>query len=357
MEKEQVETSETTEQPTNKKKRLAEKQQRRETVDEEEEKDEEAGGTWVRASDEVIAARRKVKPRRSKEPKEIEPAKFSIPAFPFENNRENKTEPSKEEKDSSKEPPKEEHIGTKETTAPVTQEEKTEVGNFVVVNKEDNAAPPTSLFSPQIKPLFSSTSFTFDPKLVFSNPQTAPSSTPSILFGNAGSTGNVGNPFGGGGLTNSNASSTNSQKDEEGGEEEGEQPKEEEKPSLAENSTTGEEGEDNLIQVKGKLFVYDKENTKWKERGTGICRLNQAKDKSYSRLIFREEKVRRILLNFRLSPVLNPSQNKNAITFLAPNVDDPKKIVTYSIKITEKPNSEQSATKLIELINQYKSNK
>lgn len=237
--------------------------------------------------------------------------------------------------------------------------------------------------------MFSSTSFTFDPKLVFSNPQTAPSSTPSILFGNAGSTanpfgnigsstatsfgntnlfgnagstansfGNVGNPFGGGGLTNSNASSTNSQKDdEEGGEEEGEQPKEEEKPSLAENSTTGEEGEDNLIQVKGKLFVYDKENTKWKERGTGICRLNQAKDKSYSRLIFREEKVRRILLNFRLSPVLNPSQNKNAITFLAPSVDDPKKIVTYSIKITEKPNSEQSATKLIELINQYKSNK
>jgi hypothetical protein len=48
------------------------------------------------------------------------------------------------------------------------------------------------------------------------------------------------------------------------------------KVSLSVTVQTGEEGEDSIFQVRGKLYFLSSQNS-WKERGTGLLKLNVRK--------------------------------------------------------------------------------
>ncbi|KAJ7019790.1 hypothetical protein C8F04DRAFT_1146674 [Mycena alexandri] len=87
-------------------------------------------------------------------------------------------------------------------------------------------------------------------------------------------------------------------KDEE---EEGKSDEEGAKPVLTEQEfTTGEEDEETLHQVRGKLYSLV-DGTQWKERGTGTLKLNvRRSDGGGARLVMRKEAVYTVLLNVTL---------------------------------------------------------
>ncbi|TBU22458.1 hypothetical protein BD311DRAFT_705467 [Dichomitus squalens] len=84
-------------------------------------------------------------------------------------------------------------------------------------------------------------------------------------------------------------------------EDEGEEEEEQKKLNLTEQEVhTGEEDEDTVYQVRGKLFALSEQN-QWKERGTGMLRLNvRTEDGGGARLIMRKEAVYTVLLNATL---------------------------------------------------------
>ncbi|KAJ7716134.1 hypothetical protein B0H16DRAFT_1614505 [Mycena metata] len=73
------------------------------------------------------------------------------------------------------------------------------------------------------------------------------------------------------------------------------------KPVLTEQEfTTGEEDEETLHQVRGKLYSLV-DGTQWKERGTGTLKLNvRRSDGGGARLVMRKEAVYTVLLNVTL---------------------------------------------------------
>ncbi|CDO69678.1 hypothetical protein BN946_scf184851.g66 [Trametes cinnabarina] len=82
---------------------------------------------------------------------------------------------------------------------------------------------------------------------------------------------------------------------------EDEQSEEEKKLNLQQQEVhTGEEDEDTVYQVRGKLFALSPQN-QWKERGTGTLRLNvRREDGGGARLVMRKEAVYTVLLNATL---------------------------------------------------------
>ncbi|PWZ52514.1 Ran-binding protein 1 c [Zea mays] len=61
--------------------------------------------------------------------------------------------------------------------------------------------------------------------------------------------------------------------------------------------TTGEEDEDALLDMKAKLYRFDKEGNQWKERGTGTVKLLKHKDTAKVRLVMRQAKTLKICAN------------------------------------------------------------
>jgi len=69
----------------------------------------------------------------------------------------------------------------------------------------------------------------------------------------------------------------------------------------AQDVVTGEEDEETLMQMRGKLFLLD--GGQWRERGTGILKINvKAADGSAPRLVMRKDAVHTLLLNQPLFP-------------------------------------------------------
>ena len=61
--------------------------------------------------------------------------------------------------------------------------------------------------------------------------------------------------------------------------------------------TTGEEDEDVLLDMKAKLYRFDKEGSQWKERGTGTVKLLKHKETAKVRLVMRQTKTLKICAN------------------------------------------------------------
>ncbi|XP_062215925.1 ran-binding protein 1 homolog c-like [Phragmites australis] len=61
--------------------------------------------------------------------------------------------------------------------------------------------------------------------------------------------------------------------------------------------TTGEEDEDVLLDMKAKLYRFDKEGNQWKERGTGTVKLLKHKETTKVRLVMRQAKTLKICAN------------------------------------------------------------
>ncbi|EJD48062.1 hypothetical protein AURDEDRAFT_113287 [Auricularia subglabra TFB-10046 SS5] len=92
----------------------------------------------------------------------------------------------------------------------------------------------------------------------------------------------------------------------------------ERKLNLAEQElTTGEEDEETVHQVRAKLFIMETSKG-WKERGTGLLKLNVKKaDGSSPRLIMRAEGVYRVILNepFFMGMSFQMQESMRTITF------------------------------------------
>jgi len=61
--------------------------------------------------------------------------------------------------------------------------------------------------------------------------------------------------------------------------------------------TTGEEDEDVLLDMKAKLYRFDKDGNQWKERGTGTVKLLKHKETGKVRLVMRQAKTLKICAN------------------------------------------------------------
>ncbi|KAI0501922.1 hypothetical protein KFK09_016867 [Dendrobium nobile] len=61
--------------------------------------------------------------------------------------------------------------------------------------------------------------------------------------------------------------------------------------------TTGEEDEEVLLDLKAKLYRFDKEGNQWKERGTGSVKILKHKETGKVRLVMRQVKTLKICAN------------------------------------------------------------
>ena len=61
--------------------------------------------------------------------------------------------------------------------------------------------------------------------------------------------------------------------------------------------TTGEEDEEVLLDMKAKLYRFDKEGSQWKERGTGTVKLLKHQETAKVRLVMRQAKTLKICAN------------------------------------------------------------
>ncbi|KAI3760392.1 hypothetical protein L1987_50787 [Smallanthus sonchifolius] len=61
--------------------------------------------------------------------------------------------------------------------------------------------------------------------------------------------------------------------------------------------TTGEENEDSILDLKSKLYRFDKDGNQWKERGGGSVKLLKHKETGKVRLVMRQSKTLKICAN------------------------------------------------------------
>ncbi|KZV96401.1 hypothetical protein EXIGLDRAFT_833644 [Exidia glandulosa HHB12029] len=98
---------------------------------------------------------------------------------------------------------------------------------------------------------------------------------------------------------------------------------------------TGEEEETTVHQTRAKLFVMEQSNS-WKERGTGMLKLNVRKsDRSAARIVMRAEGVYRVILNEPLFSGMNfsVSETVRTVTFGgAPQADG--RITLYTLRFS-----------------------
>ncbi|XP_010247368.1 PREDICTED: ran-binding protein 1 homolog b-like [Nelumbo nucifera] len=69
--------------------------------------------------------------------------------------------------------------------------------------------------------------------------------------------------------------------------------------------TSGEEEEDVLLDLKSKLYRYDKEGSQWKERGTGTVKLLNHRGTGKVRLVMRQSKTLKICANHLVLPSIS----------------------------------------------------
>ncbi|KMZ67552.1 hypothetical protein ZOSMA_264G00310 [Zostera marina] len=68
--------------------------------------------------------------------------------------------------------------------------------------------------------------------------------------------------------------------------------------------TTGEEDEEILLDLKSKLYRFDKEGNQWKERGVGTVKLLKHKESKKVRLVMRQTKTLKICANHLVLPTI-----------------------------------------------------
>ncbi|THU54186.1 hypothetical protein C4D60_Mb10t22380 [Musa balbisiana] len=69
--------------------------------------------------------------------------------------------------------------------------------------------------------------------------------------------------------------------------------------------TTGEEEEDVLLDLKAKLYRFDKDGNQWKERGTGSVKLLKHTETGKVRLVMRQAKTLKICANHLGGPLVS----------------------------------------------------
>ncbi|XP_022755563.1 ran-binding protein 1 homolog c-like [Durio zibethinus] len=68
--------------------------------------------------------------------------------------------------------------------------------------------------------------------------------------------------------------------------------------------STGEENEDPILDLKSKLYRFDKDGNQWKERGVGTVKLLKHKETGKVRLVMRQSKTLKICANHLVLPTM-----------------------------------------------------
>ncbi|GLT89402.1 hypothetical protein SLE2022_073830 [Rubroshorea leprosula] len=73
--------------------------------------------------------------------------------------------------------------------------------------------------------------------------------------------------------------------------------------------TTGEEDEDPILDLKSKLYRFDKDGNQWKERGVGTVKLLKHKVTGKVRLVMRQSKTLKICANHFVLPTMSVQEH------------------------------------------------
>ncbi|KAK3441982.1 hypothetical protein EUGRSUZ_B02236 [Eucalyptus grandis] len=73
--------------------------------------------------------------------------------------------------------------------------------------------------------------------------------------------------------------------------------------------TTGEEDEEAILDLKAKLYRFDKEGNQWKERGAGSVRFLKHKETGKVRLVMRQSKTLKICANHLIIPTMSVQEH------------------------------------------------
>ncbi|KAK1357129.1 ran-binding protein 1-like [Heracleum sosnowskyi] len=68
--------------------------------------------------------------------------------------------------------------------------------------------------------------------------------------------------------------------------------------------TTGEENEEAILDLKSKLYRFDKDGNQWKERGAGTVKFLKHKETGKVRLVMRQSKTLKICANHLVVPTM-----------------------------------------------------
>ncbi|KAM0051196.1 putative Ran binding domain, PH-like domain superfamily [Helianthus debilis subsp. tardiflorus] len=73
--------------------------------------------------------------------------------------------------------------------------------------------------------------------------------------------------------------------------------------------STGEEDEDAILDLKAKLYRFDKDGNQWKERGAGSVRFLKHKRTEKVRLVMRQSKTLKICANHLVIPTMSVQEH------------------------------------------------
>ncbi|KAL7150846.1 hypothetical protein ABFS83_05G141300 [Erythranthe nasuta] len=117
--------------------------------------------------------------------------------------------------------------------------------------------------------------------------------------------------------------------------------------------TTGEENEDVLLDLKAKLYRFDKEGNQWKERGAGTVKLLKHKESAKVRLVMRQNKTLKICANHLVLSTMSVQEHqgneKSCVWHAADFSDGELKDETFCIRFASVENCKSFKDKIEEI--------
>lgn len=117
--------------------------------------------------------------------------------------------------------------------------------------------------------------------------------------------------------------------------------------------STGEENEDVLLDLKSKLYRFDKEGNAWKERGAGTVKLLKHKETGKVRLVMRQSKTLKICANHLVLPTMSIQEHagneKSCVWHAADFADGELKEETFCIRFASIENCKSFKEKVEEI--------
>ncbi|KAI3468096.1 hypothetical protein Pfo_024759 [Paulownia fortunei] len=117
--------------------------------------------------------------------------------------------------------------------------------------------------------------------------------------------------------------------------------------------TTGEENEEVLLDLKAKLYRFDKEGNQWKERGVGTVKLLKHKESGKVRLVMRQNKTLKICANHLVLPTMTVQEHhgndKSCVWHAADFADGELKEETFCIRFASVENCKFFKDKIEEI--------
>lgn len=117
--------------------------------------------------------------------------------------------------------------------------------------------------------------------------------------------------------------------------------------------STGEEDEHVLLDLKSKLYRFDKEGGQWKERGVGTVKLLKHKETGKVRLVMRQSKTLKICANHLVLPTMSIQEHagneKSCVWHAADFADGELKEETFCIRFASIENCKTFKEKVEEI--------